>query len=81
MVLTIVFRDLQKEWRRFSSTMPKLESLTPYCSNLRMSRGIGDCKFPSHQAGARSGVRAHCLGWLGQLKGPANLFHTCPQPT
>lgn len=80
-VLTTFFLELQKDWRRLSSNVPKPDSWIPYAFILWTSRGVGDCQSPSHHAGGRSGVRAHWVDWLWQLKGPANLFHTCPQPT
>lgn len=80
-VFTVFFFELQNDWRYFSSIVPKPDSLIPKASSLRISRGIGDCQRPSHQAGGRSGVWAHWLDWFWQLNGPANLFQTCPQPT
>lgn len=52
----------------------------PYSANFLISLVRGDCQRPSHHAGGRSGVKAHWLGWLWHPRGPANLFHTCPQP-
>lgn len=80
-VLTLFFLELQKDWSRFSSTVPKPDRWTPNAASLLISRGIGDCQRPSHQAGGRSGVNAHWWDWWWQLNGPANRFQTCPQPT
>lgn len=80
-VLRWSFFDWQYVWRLLSMTSPVSVSLTPKAWSLRMSRGMGLCKSPSHHAVGSRAVKAHCWGWWRQLKGPANRFHTWPQPT
>ena len=80
-LFTWSFLDRQCAARRLSSTSPVFDSRTPYSSSLLTSLGMGLCQWLSHQAGGRSGVRAHWCGWRRQLRGPAYLFQTWPQPT
>lgn len=80
-LFTWSFLDLQCDTRCLSSTFPVFDSRTPYSSSLLTSLGMGLCHWPSHQAGGRSGVRAHWCGWRWQLSGPAYLFQMWPQPT
>lgn len=79
-LFTWSFLDLQYDMRCLSSTSPVFDNRTPYSSNLLTSLGMGLCHWPSHQAGARSGVKAHWCCWCWQLKGPAYLFQIWPQP-
>jgi hypothetical protein len=80
-LFTWSFLDLQYDTRRLSSTSPVFDNRTPYSSSLLTSLGMGLCHWPSHQAGGRSGVKAHWCGWCWQLRGPAYLFQIWPQPT
>jgi hypothetical protein len=80
-LFTWSFLDLQYDNRCLSSTSPVSDNRTPYSSSLLTSLGIGLCHRPSHQAGGRSGVKAHWCGWRRQLRGPAYLFQIWPQPT
>lgn len=79
-IFTLFFLNLQNNSRLLLITLPLTVNWTPYSCNLRISREIGLCQSSSHQANGRSGVYAHCWGWLRQLSGPANLFQTWPQP-